>query len=36
MLSLKKLKEMPPKTVFAQGEIENSPDGIGQIWELIM
>lgn len=28
MLSIEQLKEMPPKTVFAQGEIENSPDGV--------
>ena len=28
MLTLEQLKEMPPETVFAQGEIENSPDGI--------
>jgi len=28
MLTLQQLKDMPPKTVFASGEVENSPDGI--------
>lgn len=28
MLTLQQLKEMPPATVFASGEVENSPDGI--------
>ena len=28
MLTLEQLKAMPPGTVFAQGEAENSPDGI--------
>ncbi len=28
MLTLKKLKEMDPRTIFAKGEIVDSPDGI--------
>ena len=28
MLTIEQLKEMPPGTVFAQGEIENSPNGV--------
>lgn len=28
MLTLEQLQKMPPKTVFASGVIENSPDGV--------
>lgn len=28
MLTLSQLKTLPPKTIFAKGEVENSPEGI--------
>lgn len=28
MLTLQQLKDMPPNTVFARGEVEDSPDGV--------